>query len=306
MMKNRLTPRRSRYSLEAILMLLPVLILYGVVVVYPLLNMLYTSFFSWNGIAGSPKEFVGFANYAKFWKDSNTATAFRNIGILCLVGIFATLPVSFFLATVINKKFRGLRIVKTMYFLPVVINRMAICLMFTFLLLPGAGPIPTLIEKLGLVEHLNLLGNVKTAMWTIAFVNMWSNVGFQMIIFSSGMASIPDELYEAAEIDGASSQQKLLHVTLPQLRSTISIVVIFILTGTFKVFDFIMGLTGGGPGYATEVPNTLLYKQAFTYSRFGYANAIAVIMVVFCLLITVVVNGVFKERDTGISRRKRV
>ena len=78
MMKNRLTPRRSRYSLEAILMLLPVLILYGIVVVYPLLNMLYTSFFSWNGIAGSPKEFVGFANYAKFWKDSHGVSEYRH------------------------------------------------------------------------------------------------------------------------------------------------------------------------------------------------------------------------------------
>ena len=305
-MKKRLALRRSRYSMEAILMLLPVLILYGVVVIYPLLNMLYTSFFSWNGISGVAKEFVGIANYSKFWRDSNTVTAFKNIGILCLVGIFVTLPVSFFLATVINKKIRGIRIVKTMYFLPVVINRMAICLMFTFLLLPGAGPIPTLIEKLGLAEHLNLLGNIKSAMWTIAFVNMWSNVGFQMIIFSSGMAAIPDELYEAAEIDGANSRQQLLHITLPQLRSTISIVVIFILTGTFKVFDFIMGLTGGGPGYATEVPNTLLYKQAFTYSRFGYANAIAVIMVVFCLMITVIVNHIFKERDTSVFRRKHI
>ena len=177
---------------------------------------------------------------------------------------------------------------------------------FTFLLLPGAGPIPVLLERLGLVSKLNLLGNIKTAMWTIAFINMWGNAGFQMIIFSSSMAGIPDDFYEAATIDGANSRQKLLYVTLPALKPTICTVIIFILTGTFKVFDFIMGLTGGGPGYATEVPNTLLYKQAFTYGQFGYANAIAVIMVAFSLIITIIVNAIFKDRDAARLGRRGI
>lgn len=303
MRKLRFTFRGKHYTLGGVLMVVPVLVLYGVVVVYPLCSMMYTSFFSWNGIAGVPMEFVGLANYAKFWADTTTKTAFLNIGILTITGIFATLPISFFLATVINRKFFGLRIVKTMYFLPVVINRMAICLMFTFLLLPGAGPIPTILEGLGLVDHLNLLGNVNTAMWTVAFVNMWSNVGFQMILFSSGMASIPEELYEAAALDGVTPWQRLIYVTLPQLRSTLAIVIIFILTGTFKVFDFVIGLTGGGPVYATEVPTTLLYKNAFTFSKVGYANAIAVVMVVLCLIIAVVVNKGFAEREVPKRRR---
>lgn len=302
----RFTIHKKHYTLSGVLMVLPILILYGVVVLYPLLSMVYTSFFSWNGIASVPMEFVGWSNYAKFWADPNTKTAFLNIGILCITGIFATLPISFFLATVINRKFFGLRVVKTMYFLPVVINRMAICLMFTFLLLPGSGPIPVILEKLGLVEHLNLLGNVNTAMWTVAFVNMWSNVGFQMILFSSGMAAIPEELYEAAALDGVTPWQRLIYVTIPQLRSTFAIVIIFILTGTFKVFDFVIGLTGGGPAYATEVPTTLLYKNAFTFGKFGYANTISVIMVVLCLLIALVVNRVFAERDTPRRRRRHL
>ena len=305
-MRKKNILRHNRYTAEAVLMLLPVLVLYCAVVIYPLVDMLYLSFFSWNGISRVPKKFIGFDNYVRFMDDRNTLTAFKNIGILALVGIFATLPVSFFLATVINKKFRGLRLVKTMYFLPVVINRMAICLMFTFLLLPGAGPIPVLLERLGLVSKLNLLGNIKTAMWTIAFINMWGNAGFQMIIFSSSMAGIPDDFYEAATIDGANSRQKLLYVTLPALKPTICTVIIFILTGTFKVFDFIMGLTGGGPGYATEVPNTLLYKQAFTYGQFGYANAIAVIMVAFSLIITIIVNAIFKDRDAARLGRRGI
>ena len=89
------------------------------------------------------------------------------------------------------------------------------------------------------------------------------------------------------------------YITIPQLKPTIKIVVVFVLTGAFKVFDFIMGLTGGGPGYATDVPNTLLYKNAFTYSKFGYANAIAVLMILLCLAITVVTNYAFTEKNEG-------
>lgn len=288
---------KKKYPVEAILMILPVLILYMGIILYPLGNMIYTSFFSWDGIPTSPLIYVGLENYKTFFSDYTTETAFKNVGILILMGLFATIPVSLFLATVINKRFRGNRFVKTCYFLPVVINRIAICLMFTFVMLPGQGPVPILLNHLGLVEHFNLFNDIHTAMWGVAFVNMWSNVGFQMIIFSSGMASISEDIYEAAAIDGVGSYQKLRYITLPLLKPTFKIVTVFVFTGAFKVFDFIMGLTGGGPGYATDVPNTLLYKNAFTYSKFGYANAIAVIMIVLCLIITVGMNWFFSERD---------
>ena len=258
--------------------------------------MVFTSFFEWNGIPTDPYRFVGIGNYVTFFQDYTTKTAFINLGILCVTGLFVTIPVSLFLATVVSKKFFGIRFVKTCYFLPVVINRIAICLMFTFIMLPGQGPVPVLLKEMGIAEHFNLFNDIHTAMWGVALVNMWSNVGFQMIIFSSGMAAISEDVYEAAAMDGVTPWQRLIYITLPQLKPTFKIVVVFVLTGAFKVFDFIMGLTGGGPGYATDVPNTLLYKNAFTYSKFGYANAIAVIMIVLCLVITVVTNRVFAER----------
>lgn len=289
--------RGKKYQAEAVFMILPVILLYVFVIIYPVSNMVFTSFFEWNGIPTDPYKFVGLDNYLTFFQDYTTKTAFINVGILCFVGLFVTIPVSLFLATVISRKFFGLRFVKTCYFLPVVINRIAICLMFTFIMLPGQGPVPALLKELGIAEHFNLFNSIHTAMWGVAFVNMWSNVGFQMILFSSGMAAISEEVYEAAAIDGVTPSQRLFYITLPQLKPTFKIVVVFVLTGAFKVFDFIMGLTGGGPGYATDVPNTLLYRNAFTYSKFGYANAIAVVMVVLCLLITVVTNRFFEERE---------
>lgn len=288
--------RGKKYRPEAFFMIAPVILLYTFVIIYPLGNMVFTSFFEWNGIPTDPYRFVGIGNYVTFFQDYTTKTAFINLGILCVTGLFVTIPVSLFLATVVSKKFFGIRFVKTCYFLPVVINRIAICLMFTFIMLPGQGPVPVLLKELGIAEHFNLFNDIHTAMWGVALVNMWSNVGFQMIIFSSGMAAISEDVYEAAAMDGVTSWQRLIYITLPQLKPTFKIVVVFVLTGAFKVFDFIMGLTGGGPGYATDVPNTLLYKNAFTYSKFGYANAIAVIMIVLCLVITVVTNRVFAER----------
>lgn len=289
--------RGKKYRPEAFFMIAPVILLYTFVIIYPLGNMVFTSFFEWNGIPTDPYRFVGIGNYVTFFQDYTTKTAFINLGILCVTGLFVTIPVSLFLATVVSKKFFGIRFVKTCYFLPVVINRIAICLMFTFIMLPGQGPVPVLLKELGIAEHFNLFNDVHTAMWGVALVNMWSNVGFQMIIFSSGMAAISEDVYEAAAMDGVTPWQRLVYITLPQLKPTFKIVVVFVLTGAFKVFDFIMGLTGGGPGYATDVPNTLLYKNAFTYSKFGYANAIAVLMIVLCLVITVVTNRVFAERD---------
>ena len=288
--------RGKKYRPEAFFMIAPVILLYTFVIIYPLGNMVFTSFFEWNGIPTDPYRFVGIGNYVTFFQDYTTKTAFINLGILCVTGLFVTIPVSLFLATVVSKKFFGIRFVKTCYFLPVVINRIAICLMFTFIMLPGQGPVPVLLKELGIAEHFNVFNDIHTAMWGVALVNMWSNVGFQMIIFSSGMAAISEDVYEAAAMDGVTPWQRLIYITLPQLKPTFKIVVVFVLTGAFKVFDFIMGLTGGGPGYATDVPNTLLYKNAFTYSKFGYANAIAVIMIVLCLVITVVTNRVFAER----------
>ncbi|WP_373262346.1 carbohydrate ABC transporter permease [Hungatella hathewayi] len=288
--------RGKKYRPEAFFMIAPVILLYTFVIIYPLGNMVFTSFFEWNGIPTDPYRFAGIGNYVTFFQDYTTKTAFINLGILCVTGLFVTIPVSLFLATVVSKKFFGIRFVKTCYFLPVVINRIAICLMFTFIMLPGQGPVPVLLKELGIAEHFNLFNDIHTAMWGVALVNMWSNVGFQMIIFSSGMAAISEDVYEAAAMDGVTPWQRLIYITLPQLKPTFKIVVVFVLTGAFKVFDFIMGLTGGGPGYATDVPNTLLYKNAFTYSKFGYANAIAVIMIVLCLVITVVTNRVFAER----------
>lgn len=288
--------KRRNYSPEGILLLLPALFLYGAVIVFPVCSTFYTSFFEWNGIHQEAYRFVGLGNYRTFFKDYQTATAFKNVFMLAGAGLFFTIPISFFLATVISKKFRGQRLFKTVYFMPVVINRIAISLMFTFILYPKLGPATALLRELG-IHGINILGNYATAMPAVCLIYVWCDAGFQMIVFSSGLAAISDEIYEAAKIDGVSSYQNLCYITLPMMKSTFKIVIVFVFTGAFKMFDLVMGLTAGGPGGATEVPNTLLYSNAFTYSRLGYADSIAVVVVVICLAFSALVNWVFRPKD---------
>lgn len=287
----------GKYSIEGILLIIPLLILFCTVIVYPVCNLIYTSFFEWNGIKSVPYVFVGLGNYIMFFEDHLTPIVFKNALVLICTGLFGTIPISFFLATVINKTFRGLRFFRVSYFLPVVINRVAVSLMFVFVFFPRTGPVSLLLQLFGASKSVSILGDASTAIWGIAFVNMWCNVGFQMIVFSSGMAAIPVELYEAAALDGVSSFQRLRYITLPMMKSTIKVVCVFVLTGAFKVFDIVRALTDGAPAGASEVLNTLLYRNAFTNSRYGLADAIAVIILITCVTISLIINKAFQKKD---------
>lgn len=288
---------RKENTKEAILLLLPTVLIYTLVIVYPLANMFYTSFFEWNGIPSCPYEFVGLGNYSRLFSDVITKTAIKNVLIIMVISVVGVVPISLFLATVISKKFFGVRAVKASYFMPVVINKVAIGLMFTFIFYPKVGPFVKFLSAIGLDKGINFLGNMKTSIWVCAFAVLWCNTGFHMILFSSAMTQIPPELNEAAEIDGASPMDRFRFVTLPMLRGTIRMSVILLMTNAFKVFDLIKALTDGGPGFSSQVLTTLIYKNAFYYGEFGYADTLGAITVIFSIIIMIVVNTLFKLRS---------
>ena len=194
---------KFKRSMEAVALILPTVLIYTLVIAYPLLNMTYTSFFTWDGIPTSPYIFVGWENYHKFFTDIIALTSLKNVIIIMLVSVLGVIPIAFFLATVISKRFFANRVVKAVYFLPVIINKVAIGLMFTFILYPKVGPFVKLLEFFGLNSNVNVLGNMDTSIWVCAFVVLWCNTGLHMILFSAAMTSIPAEIYESAKIDGA-------------------------------------------------------------------------------------------------------
>ena len=288
---------KFKRSMEAVALILPTVLIYTLVIAYPLLNMTYTSFFTWDGIPTSPYIFVGWENYHKFFTDIIALTSLKNVIIIMLVSVLGVIPIAFFLATVISKRFFANRVVKAVYFLPVIINKVAIGLMFTFILYPKVGPFVKLLEFFGLNSNVNVLGNMDTSIWVCAFVVLWCNTGLHMILFSAAMTSIPAEIYESAKIDGATPFQKLRYITLPLLKGTINMSAILLLTNAFRVFDLIAALTDGGPGYSSQVLTTLIYKNAFYYGEYGYADAIGVMTGIFSIIVMAVANKLLPNKE---------
>lgn len=288
-MKSKATP---------VLMVLPLLALYGLFVFYPLGSAVVSSFFQWNGILSSPKEFVGLRNYASLISDPALIRAFANSGRFILGSFFLLLPLSFTLAVIITGN-RGIsKILRGAYFLPVVLPLTAISLMWRFIMYPNDGP---LVGLLGWMSPdgaaVNLLGNPGTSIWAVIFVNMWTYAGFNMLIFAAGLVSIPQDIWDATEIDGARGSAKFINITLPLMKESFKAFIVLAVSGSLKVFDIVFVMTGGGPNGASDVPATLLYYQAFKYSRFGLGNTIGTMIFILGLAWTLLVNRAVKKLE---------
>lgn len=256
------------------------------------------SFFKWNGIPNSPMQFIGIRNYIAFFKDIRFYTAVKNVVIFILSGYLLILPVSLFLAVVIHSKIHLNRFLRTSYFIPQVISRTAIALMWYFLLYPEGGPVALLIKLLGFTEvNINFLGSQTWTIYTITVINAWTYAGFNMLIFSAGLSSIPNELYEAAAIDGCGPFRKFSQVTLPMLRHSIQLFSLNAVIGSITTFEMVYATTGGGPGTASEVFGTLLYRTAFTYNNFGYSNAVGSFLILASLIAAIIMNMAFRKAE---------
>ena len=290
-----------RGKLEAVLLSLPAFLIYSFILIYPMISVFHMSFFKWNGIPSSPLVFVGFGNYKAFFSDPRFYTSIRNVLIFILSGYVLILPVSLFLAIVIQSKIKARRFLRSSYFIPQVISRTAIALMWYFLLYPEGGPVASLFNFLGFENiDVNFLGSAKWAIYAITVINAWTYAGFNMLIFSAGLTNIPDELYEAATVDGCNSFRKFIHITIPMLKRSIQLFSLNAIIGSITTFEMVFATTGGGPGSASDVFGTLLYKTAFTYNNYGYSNAVGAFLIVASFIAAIIMNSAFnmgKNKD---------
>lgn len=227
-------------------------------VVWPILASIYYTVFRWNGI-GEPENFVGFDNFRAiitdeiFWKSVGHSAQYTVV----LVPIQLTLALV--LALVLNNSKLGFTtFYRSVYFLPTIISPAILGVVMQLLLTNAGG---TLREVFGI--RLGLLANPDTAMWVIIAIGIWSSFGYNLVYFLAGLQAIPEELYEAARIDGANNRQLFRHVTIPGLQSIGIIVAFMAIIGSLQVFDLVQVLTGGGPYFATSVVNTYIYQKAF-------------------------------------------
>lgn len=263
-------------------MVLPYVLGMAVFVTGPLLAVLGISMTRWS-LLDSP-QWVGLKNYARLSADpdflrSAVVTVFFTVGLLIL-NISSALA----LASLMNLKLRGIALFRTIVFSPVVMPVVAWALVWKFLLQPE-GPINSGLQALGLANA-NLLFSPATALWTVVVIEVIKGVGLNAVIFLSALQGVPPELHEAARLDGAGPWKAFIRITLPLISPTFFLVFIITLIGALKLFTPVYVLTGGGPADATTTLIVLMFKQGFQFFEFGYASAVATVLFVIVLLLT--------------------
>ncbi|WP_226035219.1 carbohydrate ABC transporter permease [Aquibacillus saliphilus] len=266
---------------------LPALLIYIIFLVIPIVGAVYFSLVEWNGIKGSPLEFVGLQNYFDVIADPDFRISLMNLLSLVFFSVLFHTPIALLLAVSLNTKFKGYRFFKVIYFVPTIFPLTAIGLLWYFIFMPN-GSLNSFLDLIGLSEFATgWLINPSTAMGTVIFVNIWAGIGYYMVILLAGLTTIPDELYEAAKIDGATPVKQFLHITIPMLKPIITLCILMDIIGTVKVFDLIFVMTEGGPNGLTNLPTTLMYYEAFRYNNFGFGSAIGVIILLIALVLTI-------------------
>lgn len=270
-----------------IIMIMPAVILFTVFFLAPIFISVYYSFTDFSGIGAA--KFIGFKNYQVLMKDKFFFVALKNTFII-LIGITITiLPLSFIVALLLEKPFRGSGVVQSMIFAPNVIAPILVGLIWLFILDPKMGMINAILRSIGLSDYQQQwIGGKTLTPYSVAFVYLWQVLGFYTTINMAGLRSIPADIYEAAEIDGANYFQRIRKITIPMMKNTIVINTILIITGGFKIFETVKQLTNGGPNHMSDVLVTYMYDTTFTSSRYGYGMAVATVSFVLCLIFSII------------------
>jgi len=278
----------SRSSLTGYIMILPALVLYGVFVTYPIVQSIILSFHRWDG-AAKVKQFVGGANYLQALKDPVVSLALMN-NVAWAVGhiLLAVLP-GLIIAVVLARKLPGRVTFQTIFFLPRLFPMVVVSIVWVWIYNPVFGLINNTLRAAGLGSFTRgWLGDSQFALWATIIAGSWTYFGFCMVLFLAALQNVDQTLYDAARIDGANAVQIFIHVTVPQIRPVITLVIAYTVIDVFKVFDLIYIMTRGGPGNKTQLLATYTYRRAFRENYVGYGACIAVLLTILVLAISVV------------------
>ena len=293
----RLSPKTLKNALTIFLFTAPALIVYTVYVLYPIVSTFIYSLYDWDGSTAG--TFVGMGNYIRLLGDSVFWTALTNNTWVVFTSVFVQIPLGLIMALMLFAPIRGLKFFSSIYFFPFLMSTVAVGLLWIFMYDPINGVINQLINVLGF-ENIPWLSQKNTAMFAVLLVVVWQFVPFYMILFKAAIVGIPEELYEAADIDGANGITKFFHITLPLLMPTIVSSSILAVVGSLKAFDIFYVMTGGGPNHGTELLGTYMFKQAFINFNMGYASAIAFVMFFLALIVTIVIQALdFYRKKKG-------
>jgi raffinose/stachyose/melibiose transport system permease protein len=283
----------SRWKIA--LMVLPALILFTAFFVYPVGYAIAYSFTNSAGFGAA--QFVGLDNYTGLVDDPFFWQALKNTVLILVVSLVVLVPASFGLALLLRSRVRAGGALRALVFGPAIIAPILVGLIWVFILDPRVGLLNRLLEPLGVAPVQWIGGNTLTP-YAVSLVFVWSSIGFAMTIFYAGLQLLPADVMESAELDGASSWQRVRFLTIPMMNETFGIVTILLITNVFKIFELVYMLTGGGPVHRSETLVSYMYFVTFTNQRYGSGMAIAVVIFVL--------GGITSAGYLALARRRSI
>jgi multiple sugar transport system permease protein len=283
------------------LLLAPAIAFFVIVMLIPIGKAVQVSLYEWSPIPGADNTFLGMDNYTRALADPEFWRGAVNAVVYMLVTVPAQIVIGLVVALLLHARLPGRTLFRVLFYLPVVTSWVVVSLLFRYLF-SNEGALNWVLVELGLADRpIGWLESRWTAMFALCALGIWKGIGWTAVILLAGLQGVPVEHHEAAAVDGAGYLRRVWHVTLPALRRTLLFVMVLLGIGGFQAFIQVLLLTEGGPGGETEMPLTYLYKQAFEYLDFGYGSALAVLMTVVVLVVSITQTAVFNRLDRGTS-----
>lgn len=289
--------KKPKHNWNSYLFILPALCVYLIFGLYPFIRTFQLSFYKWDGIAPA-MQFVGLRNYYSIIFDNPVWwTSILNASIVSIIALTFQNGLALLLAIALYHGIKRGRIAyRLIFFMPPMLSLIVVGYIWLWIYDGTYGILNHMLRLIG-AGHLARawLSEPSLALISVAVAHCWRGFGFAFILFLAGLQTIPDELYEAAKVDGAGGWQQFRYVTLPLLIPVAIIVSILTILGTMQIFDLIMAMTQGGPGFHTEVPITRIYKEAFSYYHFGYGTTMAIVFGGILFILSLIQMGIAKK-----------
>ncbi len=288
--------RMLRDKKTIILFMAPAILIFTLVIPVPLAASIGLSFFKWDLL--SDAKFVGVKNFIRlFTSDRVFGTTVRNTFSYMLLSVLFQIPLAYCLSIFLTRGKRFEKLVRNTLFMPAVLSGTAGSLMFYFIYHPEVGLVNAVLKLMGKPELTRFwLADENTAMVCVCLAVAWQFVGYHMLIYVTGIIAIPLDIIEAAKIDGANVWQLALRVITPNMKPVLRVSLVLIMTSSFKSFDSIYVMTGGGPAHKTEVMASYMYNKAFLNLKYGYGCAIGLMLFAMCLVVSLAIQKILADR----------
>jgi multiple sugar transport system permease protein len=294
--------RRTRSGLTGYLFLAPGFALFLLLIIYPMVRAFQMSFYDWNVVAGASSKFIGWQNYRMAYHDPVFWRGLQNSALYMAVTVPPQIVIGLLVATLLNNKAPGRALFRVLFYLPVVTSWVVVSLLFQYLF-ADSGLVNWMLHDVTHVTSHNTswLSGRWTGMAAISALGIWKGIGWSMMIFLAALQGVPKDLLESAEVDGANRWQRFRAVTMPVIWPATAFVTVMLVIGGFNVFISVLLMTNGGPADSTQVLLTYMYQQAFTNLNFGYGSAIAVLLTLGVLVLSLIQLRAFRSESEELA-----